>query len=360
MSVDYKKIAEIKNVSGFNPKTGNYAYSKDGKGYIRLENTLLEREKAPLYLQTQGEYTYAWYSCGAFELYRDNVLLNKIDSSTHLLNASSLYIGCQEFSSVPNYVNMLSPIDNSLILKEYIPYMLHVEGGVIIAYDNIVKKEVCLIDRDSNILWSFPFEALGEDNVYSPGEVDHITNILGIVGDLLWFTTEFARLIALDVATGKPVHQLSCNVADKDKSQYKMVEGIGDCYLREEDKVIVCISSYHFQEIEASSGEVIECFAFREEDPDGIGRFAHIYAPLLQGDYFTFLAEMKTDWYGPSRVGIFDYKARKLVWTEEIIPFEERKVTRNCLVPSQPLYISGDKLYIRDLEHTLHIFQREC
>lgn len=236
------------------------------------------------------------------------------------------------------------------ILWEFLP-----DGGIAQS-----ETEVFRVDWDGNILWSFPFEALGDDNIYSPGEVDHITNILGIVGDLLWFTTEFARLIALDVATGKPVYQLSCNVADKDKSQYKMVEGIGDCYLREEDKVIVCISSFHFQVIEASSGEVIECFAFREEDPDGIGRFAHIYAPLLQGDYFTFLAEMKTDGYGRGRVGIFDYKARKLVWTEEVIPREERMATRNRLIPSQPLYISGDKLYIKDIQDTLYIFQREC
>lgn len=354
----YIKITEIKNVSGFNPKTGDYAYQADAKGYIRLGNTLLERAKVPLYLQTQGEYTYAWYSCGAFELYREHVLLNRIDSNIHLLNSSSFYVGCHQFSPELNYVNMLSPVDSRLVLKEYIQYMLHTEDEIIIAYDNIVKREVCRVDWDGNILWSFPFEALGEDKVYSPGKGDRITSILGVVGDLLWFKTDFARLIALDVATDKPVYQLSCNVADKDKPQYKMVEGIGRCYLREEDKAIVCISSFHFQVIDSSSGEVIECFAFAEVDPEGIGRFS-VFAPLLQGNYFTFLAEMNTDWHGIGRVGIFDYKARKLVWTEEIIPLEERKATRNRLVPLQPLYISGDKLYIKDIKDTLHIFQRE-
>ena len=113
------------------------------------------------------------------------------------------------------------------------------------------------------------------------------------------------------------------------------------------------------QVINATTGGLTEGYMFLEADPDGIGRFDYIYAPNLQGDYFTFLAEMKTDWYGIGRVGIFDLKARKLLWTEEIIPFEERKATRNHLVTPQPLYISGDKLYIKDVKDTLHIFQRE-
>lgn len=235
------------------------------------------------------------------------------------------------------------------ILWEFLP-----DGGIAQS-----ETEVFRVDWDGNILWSFPFEALGEDNIYSPGEVDHITNILGIVGDLLWFATKFGRLVALDVATGKVIYQLSGNPADQDKVEYTQVAGLGDCFFRESDCSIVCISYLGFQVIDTTTGNLTESYVFLEEDPDGIGRFDYIYAPLLQGDYFTFLAEMKTDWYGPSRVGIFDYKARKLVWTEEVIPREERMATRNRLVPSQPLYISGDKLYIKDIQDTLHIFQRE-
>ena len=357
----YIKITEIKNVSGFNPKTGDYAYQADGKGYIRFGNTLLEREETPLHLREQGKYTYVWYCSGKFELYQGDTLLKSIENDTNLLNKDAEYIGYNRLNLDDYFVyfNIMSPFDAQPILKQDLPCQLHVENDIIIAYNNLKKEEVCRVDWDGTILWSFPFKSLGEDNVYSPGKVDSITNILGVVGDLLWFKTDFARLIALDVATGKLVYQLSCNVADKDKPQYKMVEGIGRCYLREEDKAIVCISSFHFQVIAPYRGEVIECFAFREEDPEGIGRFDHIFGPLLQGDYFTFLAVMDTDWHGIGRVGIFDYKARKLVWTEEIIPPEERKATRNRLVPPQTLYMSGDKLYIKDIKDTLHIFQRE-
>ena len=50
MSIKYMEIAKIEHVDGFDSKTGYYAYSKDGKGYILLQDTLLERKEAPLYL----------------------------------------------------------------------------------------------------------------------------------------------------------------------------------------------------------------------------------------------------------------------------------------------------------------------
>ena len=48
MSIKYTEIAKIEHVDGFDSKTGYYAYSKDGKGYILLQDTLLERKEAPL------------------------------------------------------------------------------------------------------------------------------------------------------------------------------------------------------------------------------------------------------------------------------------------------------------------------
>ena len=58
------------------------------------------------------------------------------------------------------------------------------------------------------------------------------------------------------------------------------------------------------------------------------------------------------------RVGIFDLKARRLVWECEIISKEEYRATGNHLVAPQPLYMSGSKLYIKDFQDTLHIFER--
>lgn len=304
---------------------------------------------------------YVWYASGRFELYRGHVLVKEIGGNTNLLNEQTQYIGTHllDLATFQTYYNYAFPIDEHPVLSDSIPYMLYVEDDVIIAYDNFRKKEIRRIDNKTEALWSFPFVDLGEDNIYTPGEVDHIVKILGVVNDLLWFSTQFGRLVALDVATGKVAYQFSGNPADQDKVEYTQVAGLGDCFFREADRSIVCISYLGVQVINATTGGLTEGYVFLEADPDGIGRFDYIYAPNLQGDYFTFLAEMKTDWYGIGRVGIFDLKARKLLWTEEIIPFEERKATRNHLVTPQPLYISGDKLYIKDVKDTLHIFQRE-
>jgi len=353
----YKETNRLANVCGFDPQSGCYSFTQDEREYLSLCDELFQKDEAPLEIRTKGEFLYLWYaSVGKLEVYLNKRVLSSVEKNTYLIDGKSLYVG---YSSGFDEYNLLNPITGEFSLSSHIPYELYVEDDVLIAYDDFYKKEIRRIDNRTEALWSFSFEDLGEDNIYTPDEVDRISKILGITENLLWFSTQFGRLVALDVATGKVVYQLSGNPADQDKVEYTQVAGLGDCFYRESDRSIVCISYLGFQVIDATTGDLAESRVFLEEDPDGIGRFDYIYAPNLQGDHFTFLAEMKTDRYGIGRVGIFDLNARKLLWTEEIIPLEERKATGNHLVTPQPLYISGDKLYIKDVKDTLHIFQRE-
>ncbi len=354
--MQYKKTNKLANVYGFDPQSGCYSFTQDKREYLSLYDELFQQDEAPLEIRTIGEFLYLWYAwVGKLEVYLNKEVLCSVEKNTCLLDGESLYVGhCSGFYQY----NLMNPITGEFLLSSHIPYELYVEDDVIIAYDNLRKKEIRRIDNSTEVFWSFPFVDLGEDNIHTPGEVDHIVKILGIIGGLLWFSTQFGRLVALDVATGKVAYQFSGNPADQDKVEYTQVAGLGDCFFREADSSIVCISYLGFQVFDGTTGDLAESCVFLEEDPDGIGRFDYFYAPNLQGDYFTFLAEMKTDRYGIGRVGIFDLKAHKLLWTEEIIPLEERKATGNHLVTSQPLYMFGDKLYIRDLKHNLHIFQR--
>ena len=355
--MQYKKTNKLANVYGFDPQSGCYSFTQDEREYLSLYDELFQKDEAPLEIRTIGEFLYLWYAwIGKLEVYLNKEILCSVEKNTCLLDGESLYVGhCSGFYQY----NLMNPITGEFLLSSHIPYELYVEDDVIIAYDNLRKKEIRRIDNSTEVLWSFPFVDLGEDNIHTPGEVDHIVKILGIIGGLLWFSTQFGRLVALDVALGKVAYQFSGNPADQDKVEYTQVAGLGDCFFREADSSIVCISYLGFQVFDGTTGDLAESCVFLEEDPDGIGRFDYFYAPNLQGDYFTFLAEMKTDRYGIGRVGIFDLKAHKLLWTEEIIPLEERKATGNHLVTPQPLYMSGDKLYIRDFQDTLHIFQRE-
>lgn len=355
--MQYKKTIKLANVYGFDPQSGCYSFTQDEREYLSLYDELFQQDEVPLNIRPIGDFLYLWYACfGKLEVYLNKEILCSVEKNTYLIDGESLYVGhCSDFDEY----NLMNPITEEFLLSSHIPYELYVEDDVIIAYDNLRKKEIRRIDNSTEVLWSFPFVDLGEDNIYTPGEVDSIVKILGIVGGLLWFSTQFGRLVALDIATGKVAYQFSGNPADQGKVEYTQVAGLGDCFFRESDSSIVCISYLGFQVFDGTTGDLAESCVFLEEDPDGIGRFDYFYAPNLQGDYFTFLAEMKTDRYGIGRVGIFDLKARKLRWTEEIIPLEERKATGNHLVTPQPLYMYGDKLYIRDLKHNLHIFQRE-
>ena len=355
--MQYKKTNKLANVYGFDPQSGCYSFTQDEREYLSLYDELFQQDEVPLEIRPIGEFLYLWYAwVGKLEVYLNKEVLCSVEKNTYLIDGESLYVG---HSSGFYQYNLMNPITGEFLLSSHVPYKLYVEDDVIIAYDNLRKKEIRRIDNSTEVFWSFPFVDLGEDNIHTPGEVDHIVKILGIIGGLLWFSTQFGRLVALDVATGKVAYQFSGNPADQDKVEYTQVAGLGDCFFREADSSIVCISYLGFQVFDGTTGDLAESCVFLEEDPDGIGRFDYFYAPNLQGDYFTFLAEMKTDRYGIGRVGIFDLKAHKLLWTEEIIPLEERKATGNHLVTPQPLYMSGDKLYIRDFQDTLHIFQRE-
>ena len=339
----YIESKTIEKVKSFCPSNGDYAYTKDQKGYLYIDGVLLEKEKAPLELSLRGKYMYVWYGSGKFELYEGHTLLNSIERNTHLLNEQTQYIG-KHFLELDTYrrgYNFASPIDGQLILPEFIPYMLYVEDDIIIAYDNF-SGEFKRINSQAETLWQFPLSSLGGTE-YEPDGTDKIDKILGIAHGNIWFYTKFYRLVALDLETGKKVYSLDCF-------------GV---YLDEVTKDIFAIASNGWTIIDTQTSTIKEDYFFSEEDPEGMGQYESVYKPLLQGDYFTFLGEKEEDYGGIRRVGIFDYKARKLVWEYEVISEEEFDETRNQLVPPRPLYMSGDKLYIKDIKDNLHIFERE-
>ena len=340
----YIESKKIGNVESFCPDNGDYAYIKGQKGYLYIDGVLLEKDDAPLELSLRGKYMYAWYGSGMFELYEGHTLLNSIERNVILLNEQTQYIGktYMEFNPYRKGYNFASPIDEQLILPEFVPCRLYVEDDTIIAYNNF-SGEFKRINTQTKTLWEFPLSSLGGTE-YEPGKTDKIDKILGIAHGNIWFYTKFYRLVALDLETGKKVYSLDCF-------------GV---YLDEVTKDIFAIASNGWTIIDTQTSTIKEDYFFSEEDPEGMGQYESVYKPLLQGDYFTFLGEKEEDYGGIRRVGIFDYKARKLVWEYEVISEEEFDETRNQLVPPQPLYMSGDKLYIKDIKDNLHIFERKA
>ena len=340
----YIKSKRIGNVSGFCPNNGDYAYTEGERGYLYIDGVLLEKDDAPLELSLRGKYMYVWYGSGKFELYEGHTLLNSIERNVILLNEQTQYIGktYMEFNPYRKGYNFASPIDEQLILPEFVPCRLYVEDDIIIAYNNF-RGEFKRINTQTKTLWEFPLSSLGGTE-YEPDGTDKIDKILGVIHGNIWFYTDFYRLVALDLETGNKVYSLECFNVCLDKRTNN----------------IFAIASSMITIIDTEMLAVIEWYDFLETDSTGIETYRSIRSPMLQGDYFTFLGEKENDYGGMRWAGIFDYKASKLVWEHEVISEEECDTTRNQLVTSQPLYMSGDKLYIKDIKDNLHIFERKA
>ena len=334
----FKKIKEIQKVRGFDPYTGIYSTYEPNRIYFH--NTFVELEEEPSKIKLIGERIFTRDPAGYLKIWEEGILIETIENADLLSKSDNnqilKYYYDKEWNS---YDNILDLETNKLILKESIPYQLYAEKNIIIAYD-IFEGEIKRINTDTETLWQFTIASLG-DSPY-PDEEDRIYKMIGIVHGNLWVYTQQYRLIVLDIETGCVQYHTDCFGVQLD----------------EVTKNIFSIASNGWTVIDTQTLTVKESYFFSEEDPN-MGQYKSIFDPLLQGDYFTFVGSKPKEHWGIGWIGIFDYKARKLVWEHELIPEEERKNTRNHLAATQPLYMSGNKLYIKDVKDNLYIFERE-
>ena len=352
--IAYKEIAQIKNVKGVNPVMGDYSYEENGRGYLYIDGVLLEKEEPALDIVSVGEYVYVWYGCGRFELYSGHTLLKVFERDTHLLERESAYIGMNHFDheTGEDYWNILSPQNGMKLLAQDVSYWLYEVDGIVIGYTRF-KGEFCRLDYSGEVLWTFNLPLCPRS-----GKPDDLDKVLGIAQGLLWICTRWYRLIALDLETGKPVHLFSGGWFDEDHSNYTILDSLGWCFFREAEKTIVLISNFGVQILDATTAKIIEGYSFSEVDPQGIGAFEYFDAARLQGDYFTFIAERPYESYGTGWAGVFDLKARKLLWTDEVTPKEKRTKGLH-LVITRPVYYAGNKIYVLDNSNTLYIYQKQ-
>ena len=360
--IAYKEIAQIKNVKGVNPITGDYSYEENGRGYLCIDGVLLEKEEPALDIVSVGEYVYVWYGCGRFELYSGHTLLKIFEKKVFLLDRNiGGYIGyhIRDPKTFEASENILSISDGQPLLAQNVPYSLYKVGEEIIGY-KILECKLSRLNYSGEVLWTFDLP-LCESSRDEPDDYDNhdkLDKVLGIAQGLLWICTRWFRLIALDLETGKPVHLFSGGWFDEDHSNYTVLDGLGWCFFREAEKTIVLISNLGVQILDAATAKIIEGYSFSEVDPQGIGAFEYFDAARLQGDYFTFIAERPYESYGTGWAGVFDLKARKLLWTDEVTPKEKRAKGLH-LVITRPVYYAGNKIYVLDNSNTLYIYQKQ-
>ena len=354
--IAYKEIAQVKNVKGLNPITGDYSYEENGRGYLCIDGVLLEKERPASQLVSVGEHTYAWYSYGCIEVYSGHTLLKVFEQKVRLLNGEAgAYIGhhtCDP-KTLETGENILSVPDGQPLLAQNVPYRLYKVGEEVIGY-KIFEYKLSRLNYSGEVLWTFDFPLCPRS-----GEPDDLDKVLGLTHGMLWVCTGLSRLIALDLETGKPIHQFSSAASDKANPAYTYVRGFAYFFFREADKAIITISNWGIHILNATTAEFIESYEFSEVDSSGREAFEFLDAARLYGDCLTFIAQRHWEAHGYRCAGIFDLKARRFIWIGDIISLEEKMSTGNHLIAQFPLQMEGNRLYIKDAENTLHIYQKE-
>ena len=355
--ITYKEIAQIKNVRGVNPITGDYSYEENGRGYLYIDGVLLEKEEAASKIVSVGEYTYVRYNrYGTLEVYSGHTLLKVFERDIRLLDGDvGAYVGYRIYTpeTLDASENILSVSDGQPLLAQNVPYRLYKVGEEVIGY-KIFEYKLSRLNYSGEVLWTFDLPLRPRS-----GEPDNLDKVLGLTHGMLWICTRLSRLIALDLETGKPIHQFSSAASDKANPAYTYVRGFAYFFFREADKAIITISNWGIHILNATTAEFIESYEFSEVDSSGREAFEFLDAARLYGDCLTFIAQRHREAHGYRCTGIFDLKARRFIWIGDIISLEEKMSTGNHLIAQFPLQMAGNRLYIKDAENTLHIYQKE-
>ena len=355
--IAYKEIAQIKNVKGVNPTTGDYSYEENGRGYLCIDGVLLEKEETASKIISVGEYVYVWYNrYGTIEIYSGHTLLKVFEREVHFFDRNvGPYIRHQvrDPKTFEASENILSISDGQPLLAQNVPYRLYKVGEEIIGY-KILECKLSRLNYSGEVLWTFDLPLRPRS-----GEPDNLNKVLGLTHGMLWICTRLSRLIALDLETGKPIHQFSSAASDKANPAYTYVRGFAYFFFREADKAIITISNWGIHILNATTAEFIESYEFSEVDSSGREAFEYLDAARLYGDCLTFITQRHREADGYRCAGIFDLKARRFSWIGDIISLEEKMSTGNQLLAQFPLQMAGNRLYIKDEERNLHIYRKE-
>ena len=355
--IAYKEIAQIKNVKGLNPISGDYSYEENGRGYHCIDGVLLEREETASKIISVGEYVYVWYNrYGTIEIYSGHTLLKTFQKEVYFFDRNvGPYIRHQvrDPKTFEASENILSISDGQPLLAQNVPYRLYKVGEEIIGY-KILECKLSRLNYSGEVLWTFDLPLRPRS-----GEPDNLDKVLGLTHGMIWICTRLSRLIALDLETGKPIHQFSSAASDKANPAYTYVRGFAYFFFREADKAIITISNWGIHILNATTAEFIESYEFSEVDSSGREAFEYLDAARLYGDCLTFIAQRHREADGYRCAGIFDLKARRFSWIGDIISLEEKMSTGNQLLAQFPLQMAGNRLYIKDEERNLHIYRKE-
>lgn len=351
----YKKIDEIKHVGCFNHITGDYSYEENGCAYLYIDGIRLKKDERAKHIVSLGEYSCVQYTSDHLEIYSGHSLLkvfkrdDHCEISTYFLNESAdPYIGYRKLAPETHEWrnNILSLESGEWLLSQDVPYQLFKVGEMIFGYDS-QESELYHLNDSGQIVWKHRLA-----RVY--GSPDRLHKILGVADTKLWFCTIEDRLIAVDMATGSPVHLFSSSDSDRNNPDYIVIEHLGSYFFREADKTIISISKRGVYILDAANAKCIEKYPITEIYTNGLSNFLHGIVFLEEINKLSFIAHpFDKPHYGYT--GILDLEEKQILWIDDLATSS----SDTHIAPKQPAFESGDKLYVKDFNDTLHIYQRE-
>ena len=355
----YKKISEIKHVGCFNHITGDYSYEANGCAYLYIDGIRLKKDERAKHIVSLGEYSYVQYPNGHLEIYSGHSLRKVLkrddhcEISTYFLNeAAGPYIGYSKLApeTLEWRNNILSLESEEWLLSQDVPYQLFKVGEMIFGYDS-QESELYHLNHSGQIVWKHRLARVYDSFYSSP---DRLYRILGVAGTKLWFCTFMDRLIAVDMETGNPVHQFSSPDSDRKNPDDIVIEYLGSYFFREVDKTIISISKRGVYILDAANAKCIENYQITKIYTNGVRSFIHGMVFLEEVNKLSFIANLfDTPHYGCA--GILDLEEKQILWIDDLATSS----SDTHIAPKQPAFESGDKLYVKDFNDTLHIYQRE-
>jgi len=347
----YNQTNIFYKVTAFDPIHNLVTCRRKNENLLIAPNNQFVLDELPIIVREIDQIYYLLFGngkCNLFDKYGNIINNIKYDVNLNIFNCGYLYV--YEYDENYNIKYNLFDVDNNKLVSEsFFKYELYCNNRYIIGYKNF-NDDITRLTFDNETLWNYPLSSLGK--LPYKNENDEVDKILGIAHGNLWFYTKAGRLIALDIETGEVTKKYSYLPEDK-KLGYELTPGFGRIFFNEADENLYALGADYFHIINTKIKSIEEQYKHSISDPKGMGKYA-IYSPLLQGDYFTFIAADQNS----ARLrflGLFDIHKKQLVWEHELFSTKDD----NELIAPEPLYMSGNKLYVKDFNSNLHIFERQ-
>ncbi len=322
-------------------------------------NILFNEDSKPYMVKYIGNDTYLiGTSLGrSFYLNITNANIEYIDIDTILVNTfldGNVVVDNMDKSNCVITFNVYNLKEKKYLFNEFIENNILLFDKYFLTHP-FPRISISRVSETGTPLWQFAFSQLAP--VYWDANTpDTLEKIIGAAHGNVWVTTDGGRLVAINANTGQITKVFTAREEDK-KYGYEYTVGFGWIDIRPDDNNIYGMSSIHFSKINTKTLIIEISYLFSELKSKELANF-DIYRTLLQGKYCTFLGRKKNEskncW-----IGVFDYTLRKTVWLHRVLSDEELK-KGNELNINHPPKMAGNKLYIKDVKHNLHVFEKEA